>query len=373
MSAANTHLSRTHIHSYERGRFTDAVQEYTEAIECAEAGFKDDKRFRATLLSNRAACHRRRGAEGLPEALADCEAALCLLPKMARCLYRRSAILLEMGRPDDAIASLEALYRVQRSWPKLNEHLVRAHAAKRRNTTAKEREEANAAAAYDDGGADVEGVSEDSSDTDSDDYYEDSEDDEEQRERVLRRAKRRERNDAREAKRAEVRAAKKRAADMAREQRRKQRMADPSEAERIAKEQDHYVVLGVNADATEKQLKTAYRMMSLKYHPDRKGGSTAAFQRISVAYKILSDASTRRDYDHGADIKSRRGKNDSDSEGYESDEENKQTLREEIERKYFPERYEFWPFGDPFIQKRKREAKLRKQKGKKDPWYNDRF
>ena len=28
-------------------------------------------------------------------------------------------------------------------------------------------------------------------------------------------------------------------------------------------------------------------------------------------------------------------------------------LREEVERKYFPERYKFWPFGDPFIEKRK--------------------
>ena len=153
----------------------------------------------------------------------------------------------------------------------------------------------------------------------------------------------------------------------------RKRLADPSEAERIAKEQDHYVVLGVNSDATEKQLKTAYRMMSLKYHPDRPKGSTAAFQRIAGAYQTLSDPQKRRDYDDGSDIKSRRGGKDSDSDdGYASDEENKQTLREEIERKYFPERYEFWPFGDPFIQKRKRAEKLRKKQGKK-AWYEDSF
>ena len=34
---------------------------------------------------------------------------------------------------------------------------------------------------------------------------------------------------------------------------------------------DHYTVLGVTTDATEAQLKRAYRMMSLKYHPDKKG------------------------------------------------------------------------------------------------------
>ena len=85
--------------------------------------------------------------------------------------------------------------------------------------------------------------------------------------------------------------AKEKARAAAQAEKQRQRMADPSEAERIAKEQDHYVVLGVNADATAKQLKTAYRMMSLKYHPDRPKGSTAAFQRIAGAYQTLSDPS----------------------------------------------------------------------------------
>jgi hypothetical protein len=49
---------------------------------------------------------------------------------------------------------------------------------------------------------------------------------------------------------------------------------------------DHYAVLGVTTDATEKQLKTAYRMKSLKFHPDKKGGHTAAFQRIAEAYEV---------------------------------------------------------------------------------------
>jgi hypothetical protein len=310
---------------YERGRFEDAVAEYTIAITCSETAFREDKKYRATLLSNRAACHRRRGAVGLDEALLDCNAALCLLPKMARCLFRRSAILLEMGRPQDAVDALEDLYRVDRSWPKLSEHLLRAHASLRRKNMATKKESSTQG---------------DSDDSDSGDYYDDDSDDEDRRKR------------RQEKKRMKKEASKPTASGP----------SSTEEADRIAKEQDHYVVLGVNADATEKQLKTAYRMMSLKYHPDRKGGSTAAFQRISVAYKILSDVSTRRDYDEGNDVKSRRGGKDSDSDGYESDEENKQTLREEIERKYYPERYEFWPFGDPFIQKRKRAAKLARKK-----------
>jgi curved DNA-binding protein CbpA len=252
-------------------------------------------------------------------------------------LFRRSAILLEMGRPKEAVEALEMLYRVDRAWPKLSEHLLRATAAQRRKDTATKKEHAKT-------------QDSDSSEEDDGDYYDDDSDDEDRRRRE------------REKKRAK-KAAKKAAS--------KPSSSGPSsteEADRIAKEQDHYVVLGVNADATEKQLKTAYRMMSLKYHPDRKGGSTAAFQRISVAYKILCDVSTRRDYDEGNDIKSRRGGKDSDSDDYASDEENKQTLREEIERKYYPERYEFWPFGDPFINKRKRAAKLKRQKEQQESY-----
>ena len=57
---------------------------------------------------------------------------------------------------------------------------------------------------------------------------------------------------------------------------------------------DHYTLLGVPVDATDKQLKRAYRLMSLKYHPDRSGGSTAAFQRVATAYETLSDMDKRR-------------------------------------------------------------------------------
>ena len=52
----------------------------------------------------------------------------------------------------------------------------------------------------------------------------------------------------------------------------------------------------------------------------------------------------------------------------QEDEEHKKTLREEIERKYYPERYEFLPFGDPFIHKRKREEQRRRQSCR-PKWY----
>jgi hypothetical protein len=118
-----------------------------------------------------------------------------------------------------------------------------------------------------------------------------------------------------------------------------------SDAETIAREVDHYTVLGVTTDATEKQLKTAYRMRSLKYHPDRKDGNTAAFQRIAHAYQILSDPDKRRAYDDGSDIKVKRGRRDDSDESEDDEEEHKTTMREEVEREFYPERYHFWPFG----------------------------
>jgi hypothetical protein len=50
--------------------------------------------------------------------------------------------------------------------------------------------------------------------------------------------------------------------------------------------EDYYGVLGVTTDATEAQLKRAYRLKSLKAHPDRAGGSTTAFQLVALAYEV---------------------------------------------------------------------------------------
>ena len=81
----------------------------------------------------------------------------------------------------------------------------------------------------------------------------------------------------------------------------------------------------------------AYRLRSLKFHPDRKGGSTAAFQRIAQAFQTLSDPDKRSAYDQGVDIKSKRGGGSDSDDSDGEDEEQKQSLREEIERKYYPE------------------------------------
>lgn len=135
----------------------------------------------------------------------------------------------------------------------------------------------------------------------------------------------------------------------------------------IADEPNHYTVLGVSQDVTEKQLKRAYRAMSLKYHPDKEGGSTRAFQRIALANQVLSDPVKRQQYDEGADLKEKPKDEDEDSD---DDEKKKQSLREEIERKYYPERYKFWPFGDPFIEKRRRAERARQRAGR-PAWHEE--
>ena len=82
-------------------------------------------------------------------------------------------------------------------------------------------------------------------------------------------------------------------------------------------------------------------MQSLKYHPDRAGAScTAAFQRVAQAFAVLNDGDKRAAYDQGGDVKtSRKGGGDDDDEDEEEDEEHKQSLREEIERKFYPGEY----------------------------------
>jgi molecular chaperone DnaJ len=63
---------------------------------------------------------------------------------------------------------------------------------------------------------------------------------------------------------------------------------------------DYYEVLGVSREASEQELKSAYRKQALKYHPDRNPGDHAAeekFKTASEAYQVLSDADKRAAYD----------------------------------------------------------------------------
>lgn len=67
----------------------------------------------------------------------------------------------------------------------------------------------------------------------------------------------------------------------------------------MAGKKDFYETLGVSKNATEAEIKSAYRRLARQHHPDvdKSEGAAEKFKEISEAYQVLSDAQKRKNYD----------------------------------------------------------------------------
>jgi len=67
----------------------------------------------------------------------------------------------------------------------------------------------------------------------------------------------------------------------------------------MATKRDYYEVLGVSRNATDEEIKKAFRKLAFKYHPDRNrdDGAEERFKEVNEAYEVLSDTNKRAAYD----------------------------------------------------------------------------
>ncbi|KAJ3406751.1 hypothetical protein HDV05_005835 [Chytridiales sp. JEL 0842] len=82
------------------------------------------------------------------------------------------------------------------------------------------------------------------------------------------------------------------------------------QAARQAKRKDYYKILGISRDASDSEIKKAYRKLALQYHPDKQASlpeeerqeSDKKFKEISEAYGVLSDPQKKNMFDSGMDV-----------------------------------------------------------------------
>lgn len=60
---------------------------------------------------------------------------------------------------------------------------------------------------------------------------------------------------------------------------------------------NYYDILGIGKNASDDEVKKAFRRLAHQYHPDKQGGNEAKFKEINEAYQVLSDATKRQQYD----------------------------------------------------------------------------
>lgn len=67
---------------------------------------------------------------------------------------------------------------------------------------------------------------------------------------------------------------------------------------------EYYKILGLTSEATNGEIKKAYRKLAKERHPDTDTGSEEAFRELSEAYEVLSDGAKRDRYDRGEPVES---------------------------------------------------------------------
>jgi molecular chaperone DnaJ len=70
---------------------------------------------------------------------------------------------------------------------------------------------------------------------------------------------------------------------------------------------DYYDILGVSKNASDDEIKKAYRKLAHKHHPDKAGGDEKKFKEINEAYQVLSDKTKRQQYDQFGQTFDQRG------------------------------------------------------------------
>jgi curved DNA-binding protein len=74
-------------------------------------------------------------------------------------------------------------------------------------------------------------------------------------------------------------------------------------------QKDYYQILGLHRDASEDEIKRAYRKLALQYHPDHHpddSESEEKFKEISEAYTVLGDRERRKEYDYSGHVRFKR-------------------------------------------------------------------
>ena len=70
----------------------------------------------------------------------------------------------------------------------------------------------------------------------------------------------------------------------------------------MAEQEDYYKILGVDRNASDEEIRKAYRKMARRYHPDIAGKQyEGKFEQVNRAYSVLSDPKKKQMYDAGVD------------------------------------------------------------------------